>query len=51
MSKDGFGIILPVLLWLLFGGPKSNDDGPLSLPFLDGVREGSGGRGPLDKAK
>jgi hypothetical protein len=45
VSKDEFGVVLPVLL---FGGANSYDAGPVSLPFRDGVE---GGGGPLDKAK
>ena len=46
VSNDEFGVLRPVLLLLLLlGGSKSNDDGPLSLPFRDDVNEGRCGGG------
>lgn len=48
MSKDGFGVLAPPILFV--GGPKSSveDVGPVSLPFRDGVEEDDKGRPPLE---
>ena len=45
-------LLLLLLLLVLLAGPKSYDDGPLSLPLRDGVEEGGGCcKGPFDSAR